>query len=219
MQKIKLRGDTPLREDGKETRQRIIECAGKLIAQHGYAKTTSKAICQLAGVNMAAVNYHFGSRDGLYLAVMEEVHAYLMNLDELNRIAHSNISSRDKLERFFDFYVTTAYAQRNWHVTAWAREILNPPNFIDQVISRNALPKLAVVAGIFSEYTGLSKDDMRLYTCLLSTMAPFALLFLARNNSIDYDRLLPISYPLEDVVTQLKRYAFAGLDAFKIKRV
>lgn len=218
MQRIKLRGDTPLREDGRETRQRIIECAGRLIAQHGYAKTTSKAICQLAGVNMAAVNYHFGSRDGLYLAVMEEVHAYLMNLDELSSIARSSSTPREKLERFFDFYVATAYAQQDWHVTAWAREVLNPPAFIDEVISRNALPKLAVVASIFSEYTGLGKNDMRLYTCLLSTMAPFALLFLARNNGIDYDRLLPVSYPLEGVVAQLKRYAFAGLDAFKVNK-
>ena len=57
------------RMDGRETEEKIIECAGQLIAEKGFASVTSKEICRAAGVNLAAVNYHFGSRDGLYLAV------------------------------------------------------------------------------------------------------------------------------------------------------
>lgn len=74
---------TSSREDGRETKARIIEAAGPLFAQHGYDGTTSKKICQKAGVNMAAVNYHFGSRYGLYVAVLEEVQDYLVNVDVL----------------------------------------------------------------------------------------------------------------------------------------
>lgn len=217
MLNVKVRADIPVREDGRETRALIIECAGKLIAEKGYAKTTSKEICQMAQVNMGAVNYHFGSRDGLYLAVMEEVHAYLMNLGELNKIAQSGKSPREKVESFLDFYVANAYDNKDWHVLAWARELLNPPEFIDEVLVRNALPKLAVVLDIFVEYTGLAKDDLRLYTCLLSTMAPFGILFLARSNNVKYEKLLPVNYPLADVIVQLKKFAFAGLESFRIK--
>ena len=47
------------REDGAETKARLIQCAGRLIADQGYDRTTSKDICRLAGVNMAAVNYRW----------------------------------------------------------------------------------------------------------------------------------------------------------------
>ena len=62
------------REDGEVTRRHILETAVRLFAEHGYADTTSKMICKEAGVNIAAVNYHFGSRDDLYRAVLEDVH-------------------------------------------------------------------------------------------------------------------------------------------------
>lgn len=79
--------------DGRETEEKIIKCAGQLIAEKGFASVTSKEICRAAGVNLAAVNYHFGSRDGLYLAVLENVQQYLVGLQQLidfcmNRIWH-----------------------------------------------------------------------------------------------------------------------------------
>ena len=69
--------------DGRETGEKIIECAGQLIAEKGFASVTSKEICRAAGVNLAAVNYHFGSRDGLYLAVLENVQQYLISIHTL----------------------------------------------------------------------------------------------------------------------------------------
>ena len=66
------------RMDGRKTGEKIVECAGQLIAEKGFASVTSKEICRAAGVNLAAVNYHFGSRDGLYLAVLENVQQYLV---------------------------------------------------------------------------------------------------------------------------------------------
>ena len=58
------------RGDGDLTRARILESAGQLAAECGYANMTSKQVCERAHVNMAAVNYHFGSREGLYAAVL-----------------------------------------------------------------------------------------------------------------------------------------------------
>lgn len=46
------------RMDGRETEEKIIKCAGQLIAEKGFASVTSKEICRAAGVNLAAVNYH-----------------------------------------------------------------------------------------------------------------------------------------------------------------
>ena len=89
--------------DGRETGEKIIECAGQLIAEKGFASVTSKEICRAAGVNLAAVNYHFGRRDGLYLAVLENVQQYLISIHTLTDLYESNLTPRQKIEKCIDF--------------------------------------------------------------------------------------------------------------------
>jgi AcrR family transcriptional regulator len=54
-----------------ETRERILDAAERLFAQGGYDRTSLRAITGSAGVNLAAVNYHFGSKEALLKAVIE----------------------------------------------------------------------------------------------------------------------------------------------------
>jgi AcrR family transcriptional regulator len=55
------------------TRDRILDTSVKLFADKGFAQTSLRAITAEAGVNLAAVNYHFGSKDALILAVFERI--------------------------------------------------------------------------------------------------------------------------------------------------
>lgn len=48
---------------------RILDAAEKLFAEHGFAETSLRSITSKAGVNLAAVNYHFGSKKSLIQAV------------------------------------------------------------------------------------------------------------------------------------------------------
>jgi AcrR family transcriptional regulator len=55
-----------------ETKRRMLEVAAALLAEHGFEVVSVRDVTQSAKVNVAAVNYHFGSRDGLMARVMEE---------------------------------------------------------------------------------------------------------------------------------------------------
>ncbi len=57
--------------DHGDTRARIIEAAIEVFLEKGYAMTTVRDICSLAEANVAAVNYHFGSKEALQAAVLE----------------------------------------------------------------------------------------------------------------------------------------------------
>ncbi|MCZ6689495.1 MAG: TetR family transcriptional regulator [Planctomycetota bacterium] len=48
-----------------DTRERILAAAERLAAEHGFAGTSLRSITADAGVNLASVNYHFGSKEGL----------------------------------------------------------------------------------------------------------------------------------------------------------
>jgi AcrR family transcriptional regulator len=52
------------------TREKLIEAAGTVFAERGFRATTIREICRRAGANVAAVNYTFGDKMGLYTEVL-----------------------------------------------------------------------------------------------------------------------------------------------------
>lgn len=60
-------------ETGSQTRERIIRTAEVLFAKDGYAATSLRQITEAAGVNVAAVNYHFGSKESLLIEILDRV--------------------------------------------------------------------------------------------------------------------------------------------------
>src|SRR5207342_676033 len=52
------------------TKDRILDAAESLFMEHGYEATSLRAITSGAGVNLASVNYHFGSKEELFQAVL-----------------------------------------------------------------------------------------------------------------------------------------------------
>ncbi|MEW5912726.1 MAG: CerR family C-terminal domain-containing protein [Thermodesulfobacteriota bacterium] len=54
------------------TRERLLDEAEKLFAEKGYNAVSVREITKAAGSNLAAVNYHFGSKENLYLAVFRD---------------------------------------------------------------------------------------------------------------------------------------------------
>lgn len=60
------------RELGEQTRRRLLEAAQTLVAEHGEDAVTLRAITDAANANVAAVSYHFGSKDALLRTAVEQ---------------------------------------------------------------------------------------------------------------------------------------------------
>ena len=60
-------------DKGDETRLGILESALIMFGEAGYAAVTTRQIAAAAGVNLPALSYYFGGKEGLYLACAEEV--------------------------------------------------------------------------------------------------------------------------------------------------
>jgi AcrR family transcriptional regulator len=72
-----------------ETRTRILDAAEELFMQHGFEATSMRLLTSRAGVNLAAVNYHFGSKHALIEAVFRR------RLDPMNA---ARLGALDRLE-------------------------------------------------------------------------------------------------------------------------
>src|SRR5712664_2084310 len=73
-----------------DTKTRILDAAELLFMEHGFEATSLRQLTSAAGVNLAAVNYHFGSKEELFQAVLTR------RLDPMN---HDRIELLQKVER------------------------------------------------------------------------------------------------------------------------
>jgi AcrR family transcriptional regulator len=65
-------GRGPAAGQPASTRERLIEAAVRLFGERGIGTTSLRALTDAAGSNIAAVNYHFGSKEGLLRAVVDQ---------------------------------------------------------------------------------------------------------------------------------------------------
>src|SRR5437763_12372030 len=100
-----------------DTQEKILDTAERLIAQQGYGSTSLRQIIGAAGVNLAAVHYHFGSKEELLESVVMRKAAPVneARLAELTRVEEEAGARPPDLKKVLDaFFLPTAeVAERN----------------------------------------------------------------------------------------------------------
>ena len=97
-------------KDPRDTRERILACAERLFAERGFDSTSLRTITTEAEVNLAAVNYHFGSKDELVREVLRRRIEPLNRerFDELDRCEADAGPDGPSLERIIDAFIGPA---------------------------------------------------------------------------------------------------------------
>ncbi|QGW81684.1 TetR/AcrR family transcriptional regulator [Variovorax paradoxus] len=200
------------RTDGNATRLHILETAGQLFAERGFAESTSKEICTRAGTNMAAVNYHFGSRDGLYEAVLIEAHRQLVSMDELVSLASVPADPRLKLRTFLTHLMEMgSQPKAPWGFRVVLREALSPSPALPVMVRQAVLPKAKLIRGLIGGIMGLPDDHPSVQRAMLFVVLPCIVMTVAPKDL--RNEVLPALKNTEGLADDLMRYVFAGLDA------
>jgi len=110
-----------------ETRLRILRSAGPIFADKGFEGTTVREICGAAEVNLASVNYHFGSKETLYLKAVQLAHR-----EKLVRVPPptwpAEASAEEKLRAFVRTILNRCLGEGvvGWETRLLMREMLQP---------------------------------------------------------------------------------------------
>ena len=205
------------RSDGGATYGRILEAAGELFASTGFAETTSKMIAAQAEVDLASINYHFGSRNSLYQAVLVEAHNRFVSVESLQHLAASDLPARRKLKMLIAGLVESATVDQGWHARVLSREMLSPSSHLQVLLKKEFAGKIHNVLAVLAEITAIPSGDPALLRCLISVMAPCAmLLVIGRNASPVADNVRHM--PRATLVDHLYRFALGGLEAIGQER-
>lgn len=198
------------RADGEATRARLLESAGRLFAANGYAETTGKAIAADAGADLASINYHFGNRAGLYMAVLAEAHRRFISLADLSQLADGGLPPAEQLRALIAGLVERAAHAEGWHARVLARELLSPSSHLEPFFRQEVLPKIARVRQLVARITGLPEDHPALPRCLISVVAP-CMMLLVVGQGLPGPLRDVLAMPRAQVVGHLHAFAMAGL--------
>ena len=86
-----------------DKKDHILDVAERVFSDLGFDGASTRMISGEAGVNMAMLNYYFGSKEGLFLAIFERKISSFQTL--LQNIGNEGISSWEKLEKCIETYV------------------------------------------------------------------------------------------------------------------
>jgi AcrR family transcriptional regulator len=137
---------------GADTRDRIIEAAGVVFAERGFRGTTIRQITAKAGVNLAAVNYHFRDKAELYVRVLREAKAASAQI----QIESLPGTPDERLRAFVrGFLESTLDPDRPaWHGRVFALEMSNPTPALDIVLRELMAPLCVRVRALVVEVIG-----------------------------------------------------------------
>jgi AcrR family transcriptional regulator len=127
------------------TRQSIMKAAVALFAERGYEGASVRAIVSKAGVNQAAINYHFKGKDGLYFEVLKAAFEGYTRLDGFDPEQLKDLPREEALRSFVQQQLRPLLARdemsRFIRIFAW--ENVQPSKMLRKFIATNATPFLA----------------------------------------------------------------------------
>lgn len=100
--------------DKQLSSEKILLAAKELFEEQGFDHTSVREIANRAGVNVALINYHFGSKENLFLSVMEV--AVEATRVKINDISVSAATPKEKLCQVIDTYVEKIFTNYKYHI-------------------------------------------------------------------------------------------------------
>lgn len=146
--------------DTHETRQRLLEAAGEVFAEKGFRSATVREICRRAGANVAAVNYHFGDKERLYIAVLNFTFSVANQNYPLDPCGEEGAGPEARLQAFVSAYLQRLLDcnGRVWHGKLIARELFEPTPALSVIVDEMVHPLLSLLIDIVRDFLGTAAD-------------------------------------------------------------
>ena len=172
-----------VRKDGEKTRHNLLSAACEVFAETGYRAATNIEICRRAGANIAAINYHSGSKARLSHAVWEYGLQEAALLSPLDGGLGPDAAPEERLQATVRALVCRKQDRRRlgfWHRLIFM-EMTNPSGLLDEAMDawhaaarRHTLDVLRGLLGAEACREQLELCEMSLVSqCLFASGGPF----------------------------------------------
>ena len=197
-----------------ETRDRLLKAAERLFADRGFKKVTVRDICRAARANVAAVNYHFGDKLGLYREVLQSAIDGMRGTNDEARLAGAGHPAEEQLRRYLAIFGRRILTPGNDTIHRLInREMNDPTPVLDLLVEQGVRPRVEYLSGLIAEMIHCAPTDQRVIRCVAGVQAqvvsylpnPIAARFGLANQ--------PTAANLTEIADHIAAFSLAGIHA------
>ncbi len=197
-----------------QTRERLIQQASTLFADRGFKKVTVREICRLSRANVAAVNYHFGDKAGLYREVVQAAIKTMKETNELGQRAGEGNSPEQQIRVFVKIFVSrlTGSGQSAWIHKLMAREREEPSEALDLILKQVVQPRMEYLGGVAAAIMRLPAGDPRVLRAVASLQGQ-CLIFARQVPPSMQKTWGPVAKDVDAIANHVAEFSLGGMRA------
>jgi TetR/AcrR family transcriptional regulator, regulator of cefoperazone and chloramphenicol sensitivity len=158
--------ETPL-----QPRDKILLTALKLFSEEGFACATVRKISKAAAVNISAISYYFGDKNGLYRALCNDL--MCKSQESAHAFEREDLTLEQALDQFFMGYVEPLKQGETMrmYVRLFMREMIEPTGMWKDTIENNIIPKHEALLKLLQKHLNIASVDddiQRLARCIIA---------------------------------------------------
>ena len=165
-----------------DTRERLLDAAAEIYAEQGYRNARVRDICDRAGANIAAINYHFGDKQGLYDAAVRHAFLGLSGGDPASWDLGENVDTERRLYAFVKSFLTQLLSDGRSALYAKlvAREMFEPTTAFKRMLEDGIRPQVEIVISVVRDVLGEEAEEQHVRRCAGSILGQCLYYYFAK---------------------------------------
>ena len=202
-----------------ETRSRLLTVAERLFAERGFKDVTVREICREGRANVAAVNYHFRDKLGLYQAVLQGAVERMRETTDAARAAGLGHSAEERLRIYLSLFMRRLLADPKGTVHRLVtREMMDPTPALDVIIEQGVLPRMQYLSEVIAELLGCDPSDPRVGRSVASVWTQSAAYVANPIAERLGQSIAPMQEDAETIAQHIADFSLAGIRAISESR-
>jgi TetR/AcrR family transcriptional regulator, regulator of cefoperazone and chloramphenicol sensitivity len=209
----------PAVDNDAATRDRLLAAGTRLFAEHGFEHVTVRDICAEASANVAAINYHFAGKAGLYMEVLRIAVDIMRGTTEEMIRAGQGQPPEAQLEILVRVFLERVIGGIGWIHQLMIQEMRQPTAGLDLVVAQVIAPRFAYIRSVVAALLDANDDTAPIViACATSVQSQ---LMVALRTPMAAKLGIP-TLTLEgvpDVARHIARFSIAGIRAIRDQSV
>jgi len=158
------------------TRDRVLEAACHIFAEKGFRNSTVAEICEAAGANIAAVNYHFGDKEKLYDEVWHCAFSFATEAYPIDGDLPENSGVEERLFAFANAILHRIFSdgENGLFAKLLYREMASPTLALKKIAMDYLFPQSQHMASVIQSIPDSEFDEHTLFLCTHSIIGQCA---------------------------------------------
>jgi AcrR family transcriptional regulator len=203
------------RKDSAKTRQSLLAAASEVFVEKGYRNATVAEICERAGANNAAVNYHFRDKETLYRESWRHSFAESMKAHPPDGGVSESAPAEERLRGHIKAILNRSADQKNKDFLIFQAEITNPTGLLHEIMKAEMEPLREKTLALMREILGPHASDEQVRYCEICVVSMCINPMLVRRIDLRDGWKPPIIEDINAFAEHVVKFSLAGIAAIR----